>query len=73
MLRGLEMFRRVFVLGTVAAADVSAGQAKAQMDPGISDSQAVLASWRARRHRSNLIQMWALLCHLVLVGSLNGQ
>jgi hypothetical protein len=60
------MFGCVLVPGTVAAADVSARQAKAQMHPSVSDSQAVFASWRARRHRSDLIQVSALFCHLIV-------
>jgi hypothetical protein len=45
---GLKVFGRVLVLRRVAAADVAAGHAEPQVDPGVADLQAVFAAIRAR-------------------------
>jgi hypothetical protein len=59
MTRTVKMFRRVFVGRTVAAADVSARHAKAQMHPIVTRPQAVFATLRARCDLSNFFAMWA--------------
>ena len=40
----LEMLRRMLVLRTIAAADMAADQAHAQIDPGIPGLDAILAN-----------------------------
>ena len=55
MLRGLEVFGRVLVLRAVTTTDVPTHQAKAQMHPGIANSQTVFAPGRARRYRPDLV------------------
>ena len=40
MAAGMEMTRRVTVLGGVATTDVAAGQAQSQMHPGVAVAQA---------------------------------
>jgi hypothetical protein len=44
MLRGMEVMGCMPVLRIVAATDVTAGPAQAQMDPGIAELEALLAS-----------------------------
>jgi len=44
----MEMFRRVFVCGIVAAADVTARFAQTQMNPIVADFQTIFAAVRAR-------------------------
>jgi hypothetical protein len=44
MLRRMEMLGRVPILRIVAATDVSTGPAEAQMDPGIAQLEAFLAT-----------------------------
>jgi hypothetical protein len=44
VLRGVEVLGSVLVLGVVAAADVAAGQALAQVNPAVSHLEALLAS-----------------------------
>src|SRR2546423_6008928 len=56
---GMEMLGGMLVLRRVTAADVPADEALAQMDPGISRFQAVLASVRARRHIMDFVQVRA--------------
>jgi hypothetical protein len=60
MFGGVEMRRRVLVFGIIAAADMPADQADAQVDPAIPGFQAVLAARRAGRHVANLVEMGAL-------------
>jgi len=57
MMAGVKVFRRVSVWRRVAAANVAAGQAKAQVQPDAADAQAVFTTARARCHRANLIKM----------------
>jgi hypothetical protein len=55
---GMEVLSGVLVFRGIATTNVTADQAEAQMDPGISDLQALLAA--VRRPRGNvadLIQM----------------
>jgi hypothetical protein len=54
MLRRLEMLSRVPILRIVAATDVSAGPAEPQMDPGIAELEALLATatmWAVGSHK----------------------
>lgn len=53
MLSGVVMASRVLVRRTVAAADVSAREALAEMDPSTADLQAVFAALRGPRHVAN--------------------
>lgn len=48
MLRRVEMLGRVFILRVVATADVPAGPAESQMDPGVAQLKALLATAAAR-------------------------
>lgn len=60
MLRLVEVLGSVFVARVVAAADVSAGKAKAQVHPVAPQPQALLAALgRSRRNGSNLGQVRA--------------
>jgi hypothetical protein len=59
MLGCVEMFGRVLVLRRVAAADVPARFAQAQVNPIVSDLQTIFAAIRARRDIANLVQMCA--------------
>lgn len=63
MARSVEMFGSVLVLGRVAAADMSADQADAQVYPRIPHLQTFLAAVRAWRHIPNLIDMLAYVAH----------
>ena len=54
MLCRMEMLGRVPILRIVAATDVSAGPAEAQMDPGIAQLEALLATattWTVGSHK----------------------
>jgi hypothetical protein len=51
----MKVFGRVFVLGGIAAADVPATQAQAQVDPGIANLKTVFASTGVRFDVANLI------------------
>src|SRR5579863_8096822 len=53
------MFCRVLVLGRIAAADVAATKAQAQMDPSIAHFQALFAAVRVGLYFVNLIQVGA--------------
>src|ERR1700675_4083218 len=44
MLARMKVFGRVLVLGGIAATDVPATQAQAQVDPSVADLEAVLAT-----------------------------
>ena len=57
MLRGVKMFGRVCILRGIAAPDVSADEAFAQMNPAIAHLEALLASLCARLNVLNLVQM----------------
>src|SRR6266446_3659362 len=57
--RGVKMLGRVLVLGRVAAADVAAAHAQAQVHPGIAHRQALLAALRAGRDGLHALQMLA--------------
>ena len=57
----MEVLRRVFVLRRVAAADVAATQAQAQMHPRVPRLETILSPVRARRDGPHLIEMRALI------------
>ena len=50
MFRLMEMFRGVFVLGGIAATDMTATKTLPQMYPGIAHLQALLAALATRLH-----------------------
>jgi hypothetical protein len=60
----VEVLRGVPVLGRIAAADVAAGHAQAQMNPGVTALQAFFTSARMGFHISNLIRVRAFLHRL---------
>jgi len=51
----MKVFGGVFVLGRIAAADVPATQAQAQMDPGVAHLETLFASAGVGFHIANLI------------------
>jgi hypothetical protein len=53
----MEVFRRVLVLGRIAAADVSAGHTEPQMHPCIACFQAIFASMPMRFDIMNFRKM----------------
>jgi hypothetical protein len=58
MLGVMEMLRRVFVFGRIAAPHVAAFQTEAQVNPGVAHFQTFLAAiWSARCNISDLIHM----------------
>jgi hypothetical protein len=59
MMRRSKMRARVLVLRIVAAADVPAAQAQAQMHPVVASAQALLAAVAAWRYGTNLVEMRA--------------
>jgi hypothetical protein len=61
----MEMLGRVPILRVVAATDVSAGPAEAQMDPGIAQLEALLATATAWTVGSHKIQMTTLCRHYI--------
>jgi hypothetical protein len=65
MMRGMEVFGRVLVLGRVAATDVSASEALPQVDPLIAGLDAILANAAGLRDRPNLVEVYAAVRHSV--------
>lgn len=65
------MFRGVFVGRGVAAANVTAGHAKAQMQPGGANAKAILTAVGAGNYIVNLIEMCACGRHIALFPSLH--
>ena len=63
----MEMTSRVPMRRGIAAADVTAGEAQAQMHPARADSQAILAAFGTRRYIANHFQM--RVNHLVPIPS----
>jgi len=55
MIRGAEVLRGVLVFGRIAAADVPAGEALSEVDPGIYHLEALLAPFGARLHVPDLV------------------
>lgn len=66
MFRRMKVLGRMFVLGTVAAADVAAVQTHAQMNPGVASLQALFAARCVGPDVENSIKVRALLSHLIL-------
>jgi hypothetical protein len=59
----MKVLGGVLILGRIAAAHLPAGQAQAQMNPGIADFQALLASAFIGVFDFNLIEMFAGSSH----------
>jgi hypothetical protein len=57
----VEMLGRVFVLRVVAACDVTALEAFAQVDPGIAHRQTFFAAFGARRDLMDVAKVIALV------------
>jgi hypothetical protein len=73
VLRLVKMFGCMLVLRRVAAAHVPALQAKTQVHPPVARFQALLATFPARLHFVNLIQMCAAIaCHTLSCSSSGG-
>jgi hypothetical protein len=60
MLGVMEMLRRVFVFGRIAAPHVAAFQTEAQVNPGVAHFQTFLAAFRMGTHLANLIEVRTL-------------
>ena len=63
MLRGVEVLRRMLVFGRIAATDVPAFQAQAQMHPGIAKLDALFANMSVCGGELDLFYMRATLSH----------
>jgi hypothetical protein len=71
MLGSMEVLGSVFVLRRIAAAHVTTLQAQAQMDPGVTHFQALLATTHARGYLLNVLLMFTgLQWHSLLCGLL---
>ena len=68
----MKMFGDVPVLRVVAAADVTARFAEAQVYPRVQALQTFFASDDARRHVSNLVEVRALVAIILLLSSSGG-
>ena len=55
----VKVFGRVLVLGVIAASNMPADQAQAQMNPAIADLQAIFAALSTGRNVPDLIDMLA--------------
>src|SRR5712691_10508523 len=64
----LEMLGRVLALRGIAAADVPAGEAHAQLYPRIARLETALAALRRRRHLPNLVLVSACFAHGACLG-----
>jgi hypothetical protein len=62
----VKVFGGVFVLGRVAATDIAADKAHAQVDPGIAELHAILTNMLVRFSYFDLIKVSAFLCHRFL-------
>ena len=62
----VKVFGGVFVLGRVAAADVPADEAHAQMDPSIAELNAILTNMLVRFSYFDLIKVGTFFCHRFL-------
>ena len=62
-MRRMEVLSRVPILRVVATTDMPAGPAESQMDPGIAELEALLATATTRLIGPHEIQMTALLSH----------
>lgn len=65
MLRSVEVFCGVFVLGRVTTTHVAAGQTLAEVYPGISHLETLFATLRARFYVLDPVQMRTLLLHVI--------
>jgi hypothetical protein len=63
MLRVVEMFGGVFVLGRITTGRMSADQAHAQMDPGVANLHAVFTHMLVRFRDFDLVEMSAFYGH----------
>ena len=63
MVGGMEMFGGMLVLGGITAAYMPTLEAQAQVYPGISNFQTILASIGAGCDLSYLVKMTTLFCH----------
>jgi len=59
----MEMLSRVPILRVIAATDMAAGSAEAQMNPSVAELEALLATPTTRSIGAHEIQMTALLSH----------
>ncbi len=66
----VEMPGGVLILRIVTATDMSTGETEAQVHPGITDFQAVLAPIGARRDVTYLVEVATLLCHVFMLSFL---
>ena len=62
----MEMLGGVLVLGRIAAADMAAGQAQAQMDPGIAGLDAIFADMLGSLSNLDLAEVTTLSRHASL-------
>jgi hypothetical protein len=63
MMRVMEMFRRVFILGRITTTDVGTLQAEAEVYPGVSCLDAILANVFVGACELELVEMLACLRH----------
>src|ERR1700686_4873919 len=68
VLRLVEMFRRVLILGIIAASDMSAFQTFAQVGPAIAHRETLLAARRAGRDFVDVVEVAANVWHDFLLG-----
>jgi hypothetical protein len=68
----VEVLRGVLVLGIVTTTDMSAGQAKAQVNPGVAGLQALFTTGCVARDRLDLVPVRAcfLLCSIEITHAL---
>ncbi len=59
----MEVLGRVPILRVIAATDMPAGSAETQMNPGVAELEALLATATTRPIGAHEIQMTALLSH----------
>jgi hypothetical protein len=59
----MEMPGRVLILRGVTAAHMATGEAEAQVDPAVTDFQAILAAVGAGGDLSYLVEVRTLVCH----------
>lgn len=62
----MEVLGRVFVFGTVTAADMAAVQTHPQMNPRVAGFQALFTTWGVGPDVANRTEVRALLSHRVL-------
>ena len=63
----MKMLRRVAVGRLIAATDMTAGSADAQVQPWVAQLQAFFTSKRIGKDVMNSCQMPATLCHVILL------